>query len=90
VEAVWWFVNDEPMSLLTANLSEDYTVTRVGGVGDRCWGISRTRPGVSMSDAILRMRVVYPHAHRTVHRDMVRGYLRTETMAKNPSSAAPR
>jgi hypothetical protein len=74
------------MNLLTANLPEDYTVTQVGGVGDRCWGISRTRPGVSMSEAILRMRVVYPHAHRTVHTDMLRGYLGIQTTAQNSSS----
>ena len=79
MEAVWWFVNDEPMNLLTADLSKDYTVTQMGGAGDRCWGISRTRPGVSMNEAILRMRVAYPHAHRTVHMDMVRGYLGTQS-----------
>ncbi|HTE84544.1 MAG TPA: hypothetical protein VK821_07410, partial [Dehalococcoidia bacterium] len=57
------------------SLSDDYTVKQAGGFGDRCWGISRSRPGVSMGAAILRMRVAYPHAHRTLNTEMLRGYL---------------
>jgi hypothetical protein len=73
--AVWWFVNDEPMNLPTANLRDDYTVSQDGGVGDHCWRISGTRPEVSMSEAILRMRIVYPRAHRTMDVHLLPSYL---------------
>ena len=75
METTWWFVNDEPMNLPKANLNDDYAVNQDGGVGDHCWRISGIRPDVSMSEAILRMRVVYPHAHRTMDVDLLPGYL---------------
>jgi hypothetical protein len=75
VDVVWWFVNDEPMNLGTANLSDDYSVEQAGGFGDRCWGISPSRPGVSMVEAIRRMQDAYPRAHRTMNTGMLRGYL---------------
>lgn len=75
MEAVWWFVNDKPMSLPAANLHDDYTVKQDGNVGDRCWRISRSRPDVSMTEAILRMRVAYPGAHRTMDMHLLPSYL---------------
>jgi hypothetical protein len=75
MEAVWWFVNDEPMNLPAANLHDDYTVKQEGGVGDRCWRISGIRPDVSMGDAVVKMRLVYPRANRTMNGRLLPGYL---------------
>lgn len=75
MEAAWWFVNDKPMSLTAANLHDEYTVKQDGDVGDHCWRISRSRSNGSMTEAILRMRVVYPGAHRTMDRHLLPGYL---------------
>jgi hypothetical protein len=75
MEAVWWFVNDKPMNLPAANLRDDYKVRQDGDVGDHCWRISPSRPDVSMNEAVLRMRVVYPGAHRTMDRYLLPGYL---------------
>ena len=90
MEAVWWFVNDEPMSLPAANLSADYTVQQAVGFGDRCLGISGSRPGVPMSAAILRMRVAYPRARRTMDTDMLRGYLERIPRELEPRRQPPR
>jgi len=75
LEGVWWFVNDEPMNLPRANLHDDYVVKQAGGVGNRCWRICGSRPDVSMSEAIARMRVVYPAAKRTMNERLLPGYL---------------
>jgi hypothetical protein len=75
MEAVWWFLNDEPMNLASVDLHDDYTVKQVGGVGDHCWRISGIRPNVSMNEAIVRMRVVYPRANRTMNGDLLPVYL---------------
>jgi hypothetical protein len=75
MEAVWWFVNDDSMNLPRASLRDDYTVSQYGGVGDQCWRISGTRPEVSMSEAIRRMRIVYLRAHRTMDVHLLPGYL---------------
>jgi hypothetical protein len=75
MEPVWWFANDKPMSLVAANLHDEYTVKQVGNAGNHCWRMSCSRPNVSMTEAIVHMRIVYPGAHRTMDLHLLPGYL---------------